>query len=100
MFRHWLSTAQACDFSEIVLKNAIEDLIGRISKAIEVLASRLPPKFPENIFEAITQGMLAATETIKAGIKIKKDTKILKNQCCSMSLLKYRLHFALELAIF
>ncbi|MFM8453693.1 MAG: type II toxin-antitoxin system HipA family toxin [Gammaproteobacteria bacterium] len=72
-FRHWLSTAQACDFSEIVLKKAIEDLIGRIPKAIEMLASRLPAKFPENIFEAITQSMLLATETIKTGIKLKDE---------------------------
>jgi len=51
--RHWISTAKRCHFPEDAMNEIIETTLGSIDKVIQTVSSKLPSKFPHDIYEPI-----------------------------------------------
>jgi serine/threonine-protein kinase HipA len=55
--RHWLSTANLCQFPEVNMKNIIDDVFDNIEHVISSIEAILPQNFPSAISKPIFEGM-------------------------------------------
>lgn len=56
--RHFLSTAEAAQYSINIMENLLEDMLSQVEQVIEVVRNQLPENFPAAISESIFAGML------------------------------------------
>ena len=64
LYRHWLSTAQACRFPVDEMEMIIKELLERMDGVIAQVATQLPAAFPEEVALAIFDGMKGARDRI------------------------------------
>lgn len=55
--RHWLSTAEKCQFSTAIMQDIIEDVCDNLENVIDQVTQKLPPHFPPHICNPIFSGM-------------------------------------------
>ena len=62
--RHFNATAQQCGFGQD-MEGIIEEVLSETPGVIEQVGAKLPAGFPEDIFEAITQGLIQSAERLQ-----------------------------------
>jgi serine/threonine-protein kinase HipA len=55
--RHWLATADLCQFSVSLMQNIIDDVFDNMENVISQVSTLLPNNFPQQITDAIFSGM-------------------------------------------
>jgi serine/threonine-protein kinase HipA len=65
MYRHWLSMAGRCRFPAEEMANVITALLERMDGVIAAVSGRLPQSFPEEVSEAIFDGMRNARDRLQ-----------------------------------
>ena len=60
LYRHWLSTAQACRFPVDEMEAIIRELLEKMDWVIEKVAAELPADFPDEAARTIFDGMKSA----------------------------------------
>lgn len=58
--RHWFAEAKRVDFPANQMEEIIEQTHSKLDKVIDIISTKLPNTFPENISQAIFQGMKKA----------------------------------------
>jgi serine/threonine-protein kinase HipA len=64
LYRHWLSTAQACRFPVDEMETIIKDLLAGMDGVIAQVATQLPASFPEEVAQTIFAGMQGARDRL------------------------------------
>jgi serine/threonine-protein kinase HipA len=64
LYRHWLSTAQACRFPVDEIETIIKDLLERMDEVIAQVATQLPTSFPAEVAQSIFCGMRGARDRL------------------------------------
>jgi len=64
LYRHWLSTAQACRFPADEMEAIIKELLDKMDSVIAQVASELPAFFPDDVARAIFNGMKSARDRL------------------------------------
>lgn len=67
LYRHWLSTAQACRFPLDDMETMIKDLLQKMDGIIEQVADELPMFFSEEVARSIFDGMKGARDRLRKG---------------------------------
>jgi serine/threonine-protein kinase HipA len=62
LYRHWLSTANACRFPADEMERIIDVTLARMDEVIARVSEQLPPTFPENVAGPIFDGMREARD--------------------------------------
>ena len=55
--RHWISTAEKCQFSPILMQEIIDEVCGNMENVIRQVTEKLPSHFPASISDSIFSGM-------------------------------------------
>lgn len=63
--RHFNATAQLCGVGKD-MEPILDDVIGRVPKAIEAVAAKLPRGFPEKLFASVSCGLTKAASELQA----------------------------------
>ncbi|MCF6224741.1 MAG: HipA domain-containing protein [Xanthomonadales bacterium] len=58
--RHWFAEAKRVGFPASQMEEIIEQTHSKLDKVIDIISTKLPNTFPENISQAIFQGMKKA----------------------------------------
>lgn len=64
LYRHWLSTAQACRFPVDEMQKIIRDLLEKMDEVIDKVESELPAFFPEEVSRSLFDGMKTARDRL------------------------------------
>lgn len=64
LYRHWLSTAQACRFPVDEMETIIKELLDKMDSVIAQVASELPAFFSVDVARAIFNGMKSARDRL------------------------------------
>ncbi len=64
--RHWLSTGKKCGLDETSIHQVIQELIEATPNVIDSISGRLPDSFPEDLAEAIFDGLRASVRKLAA----------------------------------
>lgn len=62
--RQFLSTAKAVNFSSTRMEEFLDEMLGRVDEVIETVAGQIPEGFPNEIAEAIFEGMQAMRDRL------------------------------------
>lgn len=64
LYRHWLSTAQACRFPVDEMETIIRELLEDMDRVIEQVTTELPENFPVDVAQSIFDGMKSARDCL------------------------------------
>ncbi|MDD2735221.1 MAG: type II toxin-antitoxin system HipA family toxin [Desulfuromonadaceae bacterium] len=64
LYRHWLSTAQACRFPVDEMETIIRELLEDMDRVIEQVTTELPVLFPNDVARSIFDGMKSARDRL------------------------------------
>ena len=68
IYRHWLSTAQACQFPVDEMETIIKELLEGMDGVIAQVDTQLPVSFPDEIAQSIFAGMKGARDRLLRSI--------------------------------
>lgn len=66
--RHFFQTAERAGLPKTLVRQAVEDVVSGMAKAIDQLGAELPTGFPLGLHEAVKAGTLARLRVLEAGL--------------------------------
>jgi len=63
--RHWIHHARLAGLGETTAESIIEDVLDRADEAVRAVSQIIPDEFPEDIADAILQGVLAQCDRLR-----------------------------------